>query len=85
MPPSPVDFEKLLHFFEDLYARYLTLQEWVQIPPEEPVQFEDLKPKHDAVAKQQFAIFYTALHDPEAFSKAVKDFLNMQSKSGPVQ
>jgi hypothetical protein len=85
MQPNPIDFEKLLRFFEDLYARYRTLEEWIQIPPENPIRYEDLKPKHDAEAKQQFALFYRALHDPAGFSKAVTDFLDMQSKSGPIQ
>lgn len=83
MPPNPIDFEKLLQFFQEMYAHTLTLQDLIQ--SEDERQYVDVKPRYDRVAANEFAIFYRALNEPEVFAKAVRDFLDRNSKIGPVQ
>lgn len=74
MAPTAIDIEKFLHFFQDLYAYALTLKELIE--SEDDRQYDDVKPKYDRKAAEQFELFFRALNDPQAFSKVVKAFLD---------
>lgn len=78
MAPDSIDVEKLLRFFQELYAHALTLQEVLATTAE--VDYEDVRRKFDLQAAQQFALFYQALNDPNAFSNAVRAFLDNHPK-----
>ena len=82
MPPDPMDFEKLLRFFQNTYAHALTLQEIIETQANAEVRYELLKEKYDRLAAEKFEMFYKALNEPQVFAKAVKEFLDMQSKTG---
>ena len=85
MPPNPIDFEKMLRFFENLYAHSLTLDYMIEHYDEiDENSYHQLKPQYDQFAAEKFQMFYKALNDPEGFSKAVKDFLDMNPKNRPV-
>jgi len=73
VPPNPADLEKLLRFFQDLYAHTLTLQEFTRT--EYPRSYDDLKPPYEQQAAEKFEIFYRSLNEPEAFARAVREFL----------
>jgi hypothetical protein len=53
------DLERVLHFSQQLYARALTLQEFIRSDGE--IRYEVLRPSYDRQAAQQFEIFYRAL------------------------
>lgn len=83
MPPSPIDFEKLLRFFQEMYAHALTLQDLIET--DDKRTYEEVKPQYDRLAENEFALFYRALNQPEVFASAVREFLDKHAKSGPVQ
>jgi hypothetical protein len=72
MPPSPIDFEKLLRFFRELFAHATTLQELISTT-DESLTYEKLRPTYDRQAAAEFEIFFRALNDPQAFAKAVEE------------
>jgi hypothetical protein len=74
MTPHAVDVAYLLQFFPKLYAHALTIQDLMATDDER--KYEDVRPKYDQQASEQFELFYRALNQPEAFSAAVKDFLD---------
>ena len=78
---ATMDVEKLLSFFQNLYAHALTLQDL--IANQDDRQYEDFRPKYDRQAAEQFGLFYRALNDPRAFSSAVKAFLDMHPEPKP--
>jgi hypothetical protein len=84
---SPIDLERLIRFFENLFAHALTLQEILEmIQSHQSVDdqtYSTLKGKYDIHAAQQFDMFYSALKDPEGFAKACRDFLNVQPTIKP--
>ena len=57
-----IDFEKLLHFSQQLYAHALTLQEVVRNNGQ--VTYEALRPRYDRQAAQQFEVFYLPSEQP---------------------
>lgn len=82
MPPNPIDFEKLLNFFQNLYAHSMTLDYMLEHYDEiDENSYDVLKPRYDQFAAEKFQMFYVALNDPAGFAKAVKDFLNMNPKN----
>ena len=83
MPPSPIDFRKLLQYFEDLFAHAATLQELVSTDDERT--YDDIRPTYDRQAASEFALFYQAIDDPAAFSKVVAEFVNAHPKIGRTQ
>lgn len=78
MPPSPGDFERLLRFFQQLYAHALTLQELVW--SNNGLQYDETRLKYDRQADEQFQQLYQSLSDHQAFGRAVARFLNTHPK-----
>jgi hypothetical protein len=62
-----IDQEKLLHFSQQLYAHALTLQEVIRTEGE--AAYEDLRPRYDRQAAQQFEIFYPPSERLSGFRK----------------
>ncbi len=79
MRPYLFDLDKLIHFFQELYAHAPTLQDLVQTADNRT--YERIKPQYDRQAAEQFEIFYRALNDPRAFAKAVQDLLDTHPKN----
>jgi hypothetical protein len=82
MQPNPIDLERLLKAFQEMFAHMLTLQDL--IGTDDNRTYEEVKPKYDQQAEREFALFYQALNDPAAFARAVREFERMHPKSGPI-
>jgi hypothetical protein len=74
----PSDVRKLLQYFEDLFAHAATLQELISTDDDRT--YEDIRPTYDRQAAAEFALFYLAIDDPQAFAKVVSDFQNAHPK-----
>jgi hypothetical protein len=81
MQPNPIDLNKLLTYFQDLFAHAATLQDLIQT--DDKRTYEQIRPMYDLQAEQEFASFYRALNEPQAFSKAVSEFLSAHPKGRP--
>jgi hypothetical protein len=77
MPLNQGDVRSLLEFFRKMYAHALTLQDLIQT--EDDRQYPDVRPQYDQQAEREFAFFFLAIDDPEAFSTAVREFLSAHS------
>ncbi len=82
MTPNPFDVKKLLQVFQNTWIHMMTLQELIETDDERT--YDDVRPKYEKEAEHKFALFYSALEDPEAFARAVRNFQNIDSKSGPT-
>jgi hypothetical protein len=88
MAPYQIDLDKLLRFFRAAYAHALTLQQLMETHPEcqgTEEEYNELRAMNDVHAAQEFEMIFQAANDPEGFGRAVRAFLNTQSKTGRVQ
>jgi hypothetical protein len=85
--PSPIDVDKLLRFFRQVYVHALTLQEMIVHTDLEmsSSDYVSVRERMCPIVNEQFEIFFAALHDPVAFQKAVDEFLSLQTIKTRVQ
>ncbi len=81
--PNPIDLEKLLRFFQGMYAHALTLQDLIQTQDDR--RYVDVRGNYDSQAEREFALFFLVLNDTEAFAVAVKAFLEAHQEPGKIQ
>jgi hypothetical protein len=78
-----MDIQKLLRFFQKLYAHALTLQDLAESTEE--LRYADVRRKYDQQAAEQFSLLFRGTEDPQAFAGAVKAFLEAHPEPDRLQ
>jgi hypothetical protein len=86
--PNPIDIDKLLRFFRQVYIHARTLQEMIEHSDDLEMwchDYESIRERTSRIVFRQFEVFFAALHDPVAFQEAVEEFLSAQTINTRVQ
>jgi hypothetical protein len=85
--PNPIDLDRLLRFFRQVYAHSMTLEQLILLPESERTEekYNALRKENDRTVEQDFDLLFRAVHDSTGFSAAVQAFLDNHPPSGRVQ